>query len=110
MSIVSAIVEAENHLKSPISDVVEEHWQEWSFVMRALLGGERGRSPQLLGAAEAADMRDPSNTRIQALMGDEGLQANKKMYVARHDNQGFDTDDPQRSGETQRNSLLAGTL
>ena len=36
----------------------------------------------VLDAAEAADTRELSNTRIQTLMGDEGLEANKKMYVA----------------------------
>ena len=75
-------MEAESQLKPPILDELEEDWQEWFFVMRAVLGGQHERSQQLLDAAEAADTRDLSNTRIQALMGDEGLQANKKMYSA----------------------------
>ena len=80
MSFVFANMESQ--LKPPIFDVLEEHWQEFSSAMRAVLGGQHGRSQQLLDAAEAADTRDLSNTRIQTLMGDEGLLTNKKMYVA----------------------------
>ena len=31
---------------------MEEHWQEWSFVVGAILGGQHGRSQQLLVHAE----------------------------------------------------------
>ena len=36
MSFAFASMEAENQRKPPIFDGLEEHWQEWSFVMRAV--------------------------------------------------------------------------
>ena len=65
-------MEAESQLKPPIFDGLKEHWEEWSIVIKAVLAGQHGRSQQLLEAAETADNRDLSNTRIQTLMGDEG--------------------------------------
>ena len=52
MSFVFASMEAESQLKPPSFDGLEEHWQEWSFVMRAVLCGQHGRSQQLLVHAE----------------------------------------------------------
>jgi hypothetical protein len=76
-------MEQSQHLRPPSFDGLEEQWQEWSFVMRAFLGGQHERSQELLEAAESRDdLADISLAHIFAALGEDGSLANKKMYFA----------------------------
>ena len=69
-------------LKPPTFDGVEEHWLEWSFVMRASPGGQTAQSQGLLDAAEQRGDPDISNATVLHRIGAEGVDANRKMYFA----------------------------
>ena len=71
---------AEREFRPPNFDGLEESWQEWSFVMRAFLGGQHERSQELLEAAEAS--MDIALTNVLLVLGEDCSLANKKMYFA----------------------------
>ncbi len=73
-------MESGQYLRPPSFDGIEEQWQEWSFVMRAFLGGQHERSQELLEAAEAS--MDVSLANVLVVLGEDGSLANKKMYFA----------------------------
>ena len=72
--------------KPPTFDGSEEHWAEWSFIMRAYLPMVAPEAATIIEAAElptelaSCPMLD--NTRIAAALGDEGVKASKRIYYA----------------------------
>ena len=69
-------------LKPPAFDGLEEHWQEWSFVMRAFLGGQSAQAQHLIDAAERRGDPDITAENIQQGLGAEGTAANQKMFFS----------------------------
>ena len=69
-------------LKPPSFDGLEEHWQEWGFVRRALLGGPAGHSQRPLDADENRDQPDISADHVPQTLGREGTAANQKMFFS----------------------------
>ncbi|CAK0889405.1 unnamed protein product, partial [Prorocentrum cordatum] len=69
-------------LKPPTFDGNEETWTEWSFVMRAYLGGQTTQTLKLLEAVEQRADPDISMAETLHRLGAEGVTATKKMFFA----------------------------
>ena len=67
-------------LKPPLYDGLEEHWQEWSLVMRAFLGGQALHSQSLLSATERRDGPDVSMSEVELRIGADGVMGNKNVF------------------------------
>ena len=68
-------------LKPPVFDGSEEHWQEWSFVMRAYIAGKLERGQGLMNLAEdIAGSNDISSTRFSSAGNTELQQDNRRLF------------------------------
>ena len=66
------------------------------------------RSPRMVNTDERNNFWMQRKQLTQGICRTRGSGQQEDVRGARHDNQGFGANDPQRAGETQRSSLLAG--